>query len=169
MFKNISFGVYYPGNSILHRLQARTKLLLLIWCTIFLTIANNHVWHFAPYIVLAAMIVLGTVLAGISFGQMWGRMRLLVLLSLLAAIPTIFSATDSSKALYTIAPVNISFGQLRWAIALYGILLMAYVIFLLLPLPAVRSFLQHHRLQRMSVLLIFLTLAATLLHWFSAV
>jgi energy-coupling factor transport system permease protein len=63
MFKNISFGVYYPGNSLLHRLQARTKLLLLGWFTIFVTIANHHTWKFAPYIVLAISVLLGTALA----------------------------------------------------------------------------------------------------------
>src|SRR5205814_1162663 len=52
MFRNISLGTYYPGNSLLHRLQARTKLLLLIWLAIFLIIANNHFWHFALYVVL---------------------------------------------------------------------------------------------------------------------
>src|SRR5437660_4962352 len=167
MFKNISFGVYYPGNSLLHRLQARTKLLLLIWFTVFLTIANNHVWHFAPYIVLAFIILLGTSLAGISFNQMWRRMRLLLLLALLAAVPTIFSASDNSVALYTIPPVTIAFGQVRWAIALYGVVLMVYISLLLLPLPAVRSFLQQRRLRSMRALLILLTLGAILVLWFT--
>ncbi len=55
MFRNISLGTYYPGNSLLHRLQARTKLLLLVWLAIFLIRANNHFWHFAPYVVLVIL------------------------------------------------------------------------------------------------------------------
>ena len=89
MFKIISFGVYYPGNSLLHRLQARTKLLLLGWFTIFVTIANHHTWKFAPYIVLAIFVLLGTALASISFNHMWGRMKLLLLLSLLSLLLSI--------------------------------------------------------------------------------
>src|SRR5438105_1968513 len=120
MLKNISLGTYYPGNSLLHRLQARTKLLLLLWFAIFLSRANNNFWHFAPYIVLVALVFLGTALSGVSLHQMWQRMRLLVLLAMLGAIPTLFIGTEHSEPLYTIGPFNVSFTLVRWAIIIYG-------------------------------------------------
>ncbi len=165
MFKNISFGVYYPGNSLLHRLQARTKLLLLGWFTVFITIANHHTWKFAPYIVLVISVLLATALAGISFNHMWGRLKLLILLSLLAAIPTLFSHDDASRPLYTLGPIQVSFAVLRWAIIIYGILLTAYILLSLLPSPGVRNFLQRSRLKRMRVPLIIITLLALALLW----
>src|SRR5437660_5006871 len=86
MLKNISFGIYYPANSLLHRLQARTKLLVLIWFAVFIYIANKNVWHFVPYIVLTMLVVLVTELARVALGQMWLRMGILVLFAIFGAI-----------------------------------------------------------------------------------
>ena len=47
MFQNIPFSTYFPGKSLLHRLRARTKLLLMLWLTIYFTIANQNFWDFA--------------------------------------------------------------------------------------------------------------------------
>jgi energy-coupling factor transport system permease protein len=165
MFKNISFGVYYPGHSLLHRLQARTKLLLLGWFTVFVTIANHHTWKFAPYIVLAISVLLGTALASISFNHMWGRMKLLLLLSLLAAIPTIFSRNDNSLPLYALGPVHVAFAAIRWAILIYGVVLTVYIILSLLPLPAVRSFLHRPISKRTRIIFVVLTMLALAILW----
>ncbi len=165
MFNNISFGVYYPGNSILHRLQARTKLLLLCWFAVFITIANHHTWHFTPYIVLVIFVLASTALAGISFQQMWGRMKLLLLLSLLAAIPTIFSHNEHSRPLHTFGPLQIPLTTVRWTIVTYGILLTAYILLSLFPLPAARTIAQRSGIKRMRVPLILLTLAVLALLW----
>jgi energy-coupling factor transport system permease protein len=167
MFNNISFGVYLPGDSVLHRLQARTKLLLLCWFTLFVTLANHHMWHFAPYIVLVLSVMASTALAGISFRQMWGRMKLLLLLSLLAAIPTIFSSNDNSRALHTISPLQIPLAVVRWAIVFYGVALMVYLMLCLLPPPAVRTFSLRPGFRRLRLPLILLTLVAIALLWFT--
>lgn len=166
MLKNISFGVYYPGNSLLHRLQARTKLLLLVWFAVFIFIANRHTWHFAPYIVLAALAVLSTALANVSAGQMWLRMRFLVLFALFGAIFVPFSRDDGSKPLYAVGPFSVSYAQLHWAIILYGALLTIYIILSLLPVPALRNSLQSRRLRPIRIVLIPLTLAAIAVLWF---
>ena len=91
LLKNISLGMYYPGKSILHRLQARTKLLALSWIILCLIIANQHKWHFAPYIIVVALVSVGVILSGVSPREMWRRMWLLILLMALGAIPTLFS------------------------------------------------------------------------------
>jgi energy-coupling factor transport system permease protein len=166
MLKNISFGIYYPGNSLLHRLQARTKLLLLGWFAVFSALANRHAWHFAPYITLAALVFLATALAGISAGQMWQRMRILVFFAIFGALLTPFSRDSGSKPLYTIGPYAVSFGVVHWAIILYGALLTAYIILSLLPVPALRDFLQGRRLKGARILLIPLTLGVIVLLWF---
>ena len=167
MLKNISFGIYYPANSILHRLQARTKLLVLIWFAVFIYIANKNIWHFVPYIVLAMLIVLGTALARVSVGQMWQRMRLLVFFAIFGAIFAPFSHDSGSLPIYTIGPFAISFAQVHWAIVIYGVLLTIYIILSLLPMPALRNFLQNRRLKGIRILLIPLTLAVIALLWFT--
>ncbi len=166
MLKNISLGVYYPGNSLLHRLQARTKLLLLVWFAVLSALANRHVWHFAPYIALGALVFLGTALSGVSASQMWQRMRILVFFAIFGALFTPFSRNSGSKPLYTIGPYAVSFGLLHWAIILYGALLTAYIILSLLPVPSLRNFLQSRRLKRTRILLIPLTLGVITLLWF---
>jgi energy-coupling factor transport system permease protein len=167
MFHNISFGIYLPGNSILHRLQARTKLLLICWLTLFVTFANHRMWHFAPYIALVVCVLAGTVLAGISFQQMWGRLKLLIVLSLLAAIPTLFSHNDNSKPLYTISPLLVPLAVVRWAIVVYGIALTLYILLSLFPLPALRTFLHRPGARSLRLPLALFTLVAIGLLWFT--
>ena len=81
MLKNISLGMYYPGKSLLHRLQARTKLLIILWLVVVLLIANQRVWHFAPYGVLVLILVSGIAASGISPWLIWQRMWLLTVLA----------------------------------------------------------------------------------------
>lgn len=167
MLKNISFGIYYPANSLLHRLQARTKLLVLIWFAVFIFIANRHVWHFAPYIVLGMLVVLGTVLARVSARQMWLRMRLLVLFAIFGAIFAPFAHDSGSRPIYTIGPFTFSFAQLHWAILIYGVMLTIYIILSLLPAPASKNILQNRRIKGIRLLLIPLTLAIIAFLWFT--
>jgi energy-coupling factor transporter transmembrane protein EcfT len=63
MLSNFALGVYYPGNSLVHRLQARTKLILLAWFVIWLVVAHRFFWHFAPSVVVL----------GFSFGGLIER------------------------------------------------------------------------------------------------
>jgi energy-coupling factor transport system permease protein len=169
MFKNVSLGTYYPGNSVLHRLQARTKLLLLLWFIIFLTIANNHFWHFAPYIVLLILALLAVALSGVRPHHMWQRMRLLVLFALIGAVPTLFTTDSESsvKPLYHIGPFTFSFALVRWTIIAYGALLTLYILLHFLPIPALQKLLQKRRFKRSRIPLILLTLIVIVLLWFT--
>src|SRR5207245_8581359 len=96
---NIALGIYHPGNSLLHRLQARTKLLVLLYLTIYFIIANRRVWHFAPYIVSVLLLLTAISLSAISFYYLWRRMRLLVLLAFLVALPTFLFPAPSAPPL----------------------------------------------------------------------
>src|SRR5689334_16525312 len=81
MFEQFALGVFYPIDSVLHRLRARTKLLALAWLVGFISVANqfNRV---APYAVLVGMVLLAAALSGVGLGHIWRRMRVLVLLTL---------------------------------------------------------------------------------------
>lgn len=133
MFKNISLGVYYPGNSFMHRLQARTKLLVLVWFIVFLIVANHREWHFAPYIVIALLACIGVALSGIAPRHVWQRTRLLVLLAVIGAIPTVIFT--EGKPLYKIGPWHTPFFPLGPIVITYDgvwLLMSLFTVFLLL-------------------------------------
>lgn len=165
MLRNISLGIYYPGNSLLHRLQARTKLLLLFWFIVIFLLADRHIWHFAPYIVLVLLTILGIAVAGVSFRLMFQRMWLLLLLAAIGAIPAVLIPLENSRPLRTFGPYLIFYSTLRTAIFVYFVLPGIYIILLLLPIPALRNFWQSRWLKRMKILLIFITICALGLLW----
>lgn len=58
MLKDITFGQYYESNSLIHRIDPRTKLLMLIVMMVFLFIADNFlgIGLFALFFIAAAII-----------------------------------------------------------------------------------------------------------------
>ena len=106
MLNNLPLGVYIPGTSMLHRLQARTKLLLIGWLVILLFLANRQAWHMAPYVVTLALLLVAVGLSGIRAGYIFRRMRLLVLLVVLADIPALLF-TPGDITLATFGPAHL--------------------------------------------------------------
>src|SRR5712691_1148321 len=151
MFKNISLGIYYPGNSLLHRLQARTKLLVLLWLVVSLTLANRRLWHFAPYIAVVVLLLLGVALSGVSARHLWQRMWLLVTFAILGAIPTLLFTSDIGQPLYTFSPSSVFSTLLIWAMLLFIVLLTLYILLFFLPIPAMRNFRQQPWLTRIRI------------------
>ena len=98
MFNTIPIGIYYPGKSLIHRLQARTKLLVMFWLVIFFIVANHHFWHFVPYIIASVLLFATIALAGISPLYLWQRMWLLVVFALIGIFPTILFYSASGTA-----------------------------------------------------------------------
>ncbi len=165
MIRNISLGVYYPGHSLLHRLQARTKLLVMLWFVIIFLIANQRQWHFAPYIVAIMLVLTAIALSGISPVHLWRRMRLLVLLALLGALPAVFFPDSHMNVLHTFGPLLITYAQIRWLIFIYSSLVAIFILLLLLPIPALRNFSQYRRLRRTSIPLLLTELIGLGMLW----
>ncbi len=165
MFSRISPGVYYPGNSLLHRLQARTKLLIMLWLAVVVAIANGNEWHFAPYIVIIGLLVLAIVLSGIPPRMLWQRLWLLLLLTLIGIPPAMFFTNVGTRILATYGPWPVAYGMLRLTILIYSIVPLAYLLASLLPNPTLRAMRRRpwFRFTRMLVLL--LTLIALLFLW----
>jgi energy-coupling factor transport system permease protein len=80
VLNNLPVGIYIPGRTPVHRLRARTKLLVLIWLALLGFLANHRVFHFGAYIVAFSLLGLGVLLARIPPSYIWKRMRLLILL-----------------------------------------------------------------------------------------
>jgi energy-coupling factor transport system permease protein len=99
MLNNLPLGIYLPGDSLLHRLQARTKVLLLLWLVPLLFLSNQRHWRLGPYVAVLVLLVLAVWLSHIRPGYLLKRMRLVLLLLLLAAIPTLlFTPGDTTIA-----------------------------------------------------------------------
>ena len=59
--KDITLGQYFPGNSIIHRLDPRTKLILLVVYIVALFIAKNWFSYALMFAILAAVIKVSTI------------------------------------------------------------------------------------------------------------
>lgn len=157
IFKNIPLGTYFPGKSLLHRLQARTKLLLLLWFIICLVLASRHQWHFLPYVVVVLLICTGIALSGISPRQFWQRIWLLILFSIIGGTSALLYPETNAKPLYILTPLPFSFAQVYWAVLVYSLLLALYVLPSLLPIPALRKLRRHRWFRRTGIVLLIIT------------
>lgn len=165
MFKNISLGIYYPGDTILHRLQARTKLLIMLCFIVCIVIANQNELDFVPYIAAVLLLFAGMALAGVSPSFMWQRMRLLVILALISAIPAIFYPDSQNRSLATIGPFPFSYGLLREILLICMVIVTIYILSFLFPIPALQTFRQRRWLRVLRRLFIIIALIVAILLW----
>ncbi len=110
---NIPLGVFYPGASFLHRLQARTKLLIMAWFVVIILVANQRHWHFAPYVACIALILLGSALGKISPLELWRRVWLLVVFTLIGLLFALVSTQVGSPVVVALGPALLPIAVLR--------------------------------------------------------
>ena len=165
MLENVLLGTYYPGNSPLHRLQARTKLLALLWLAFWLLLAARHLWHFTPLIIALLLVAVGTLLAGVSLREMGRRLRLLILLTVIGSVTTPFFRGNDDRALYTIGPFFMSYGVVQTTLLICCVILLLVSLSALMPIPTLRAIWQRPRLKRSRTMFIVLTLIALVTYW----
>lgn len=61
MLKDITLGQYFPGNSVIHRLDPRTKLIMLVVYIVALFLAKSWVSYAVMFVFLAGVIRLSTI------------------------------------------------------------------------------------------------------------
>ena len=61
MLKDITLGQYFPGNSPVHRLDPRTKLIILVVYIVALFCAVNWISYAVVFAFLAAAIAISTI------------------------------------------------------------------------------------------------------------
>lgn len=156
MLRNISLGTYYPGKSLLHRLQARTKLLVQFFIVVSLVIAGQRQWHFMPFIVLVLLLMTSIFISRISPCELWRRMWLLTLLTLIGAVTVLFSLSgNGDKALYTLGPLAVAYAVARESALLFALcILVVLVAFYLPPLRFLRRRLWLRRVRFLLYLLL---------------
>ncbi len=61
MLKDITLGQYFPGKTVVHRLDPRTKLLILILYIVALFLAKRYFSYGAVFIFLVTATILGRI------------------------------------------------------------------------------------------------------------
>lgn len=164
MLKNISLGTYYPGKSLLHRLQARTKLLALFFIVISLVIAGQREWHFMPFIVLVVLLAISIACSHISPRELWRRMWLLTLLTMIGAITVLFSLSgNGDKVLYALGPLTVSYGLARESVLILALCILTFL-FMSHFTPLRRAW-KKFWLRRVRFLLFLLVIGAGIFLW----
>lgn len=93
MLKNITLGQYYPGNTLVHRLDPRTKIVLslLLLITIFLI---DTVWG---YIIYAAFVIIVAVVARVGVRTVLRSVRPLLFIIIFTFVLNIFFSTSEMR------------------------------------------------------------------------
>lgn len=139
MLSNLPIGVYTAGTTPIHRLRARTKLLVLAWLAISFFVANHKMFHFGTYITAFLLLALALLLAHVDVGYIWRRMRLLVIL-LAIGIPISLAFTPGDtwhtfgplvvtlgEHVISIGPVVVTYDGIWFTISLSAIFLLLYL------------------------------------------
>jgi len=95
MLKDITLGQYFPGNSPVHRLDPRTKLIMLVIYIVALFCAVNWISYAVVFVFLAATITIST----IPVKSILRGMKPLVLILVFTGVLNLFFTTGEGKPL----------------------------------------------------------------------
>ena len=127
MLKDITLGQYFPGNSIIHRLDPRTKLVLLVVYIVALFVAASWISYGLMFAFLAVVIAISQ----IPVKSIVRGMKPLVLILVFTAVLNLF-LTDGETVLVSIGFITITLeGLLRAFFMLIRILMLVTCTFLL--------------------------------------
>ncbi len=101
--REITIGQYIPGNSIVHRLDPRTKIILTLAYMILLFALNN----FYGYIFPAAFLILATLLSRIPVRYLVKGLKPLVLIIALTFVLNSFMV--KGRVIYELGPLDITY------------------------------------------------------------
>ena len=129
MLKDITLGQYFPGNSPVHRLDPRTKIVFLIVYIVALFTASNWVSYAVVFCFLATTVAISRIpLKSILHG-----MKPLVMILIFTGILNIFFTTGEKLvfkiwiiAIYWEGVIRAAFMMLRILMLITGTLLLTY-------------------------------------------
>jgi energy-coupling factor transport system permease protein len=119
----LPIGTYIPVASFIHRLRARTKLLLVLWLAIL---------FFFAYLAGGVVLALAILASRIPFPYIWRRLRFIFIL-LIIGLPFILIWTPG-ETWQTFGPIVITYDGLRFAMSYTAIFLLLYVSSMLLTM-----------------------------------
>ena len=86
--KDVTFGQYYPGNSFLHKLDARVKILLSIAFIVAVFLVKEY--HFWAFLLLAGFVILSVLVARVSVFRVIKSIRGVLFFVVFSAVLQIF-------------------------------------------------------------------------------
>ena len=89
MLKDITMGQFFPGDSLVHRLDPRTKLVMVILYIAALFTAKSYV----SYIVMAAFLIISVRISTIKFKMLFKGLKPLIIVIAFTAILNLFFTT----------------------------------------------------------------------------
>ena len=110
MLKDITLGQFFPGNSVIHRLDPRTKLVMLIVYIVALFVAVSWI----SYAVVAVFLILAVAVSKIPTKNIVRGMKPLVVILIFTGILNIFF-TEGSHVLVSFWKLKITMEGLERA------------------------------------------------------
>lgn len=95
MLKEITIGQYIPGDSFVHRLDPRTKILSSILFIVALFLINKYVGYIAVFAYLGAAIISSKV----KFKMLYNGLKPVFILILFTAALNVFMTTGTEATL----------------------------------------------------------------------
>ena len=111
MLKDITLGQYFPGNSFIHRLDPRTKLIVLVVYIVALFMAVNWV----SYALMAGFLILCIKISTIPAKSFIRGMKPLLMILIFTGVLNLFFTTDG-EVLVDFWIITITYGGLQRAI-----------------------------------------------------
>ena len=111
MFKDITLGQYFPGNSVIHSLDPRTKLMLMIAYIVIVFLVRS-MWMFIPVAVFLALTI---VLAKVPLGYVVRTLKPMRWLLILMFILNLF-LIKTGEPILEVWIIKITTGGLRQSI-----------------------------------------------------
>ena len=119
MLKDITLGQYFPGNSVIHRLDPRTKLIMLVMYIVALFLAKSWV----SYAVMLAFLVLSIQISTIPVKSIVRGMKPLAVILVFTGVLNLFF-TNEGEVLVDFWIITITSGGLKRAIFMMARILM---------------------------------------------
>lgn len=109
MLKNITIGQYFPGKTVIHKLDPRIKILI----TLLFIISLFFIDSFTPYLFVVAFILASVVLSKVPLKYILKGLKPLLIIILITFF--INAILTPGEILYRIGPVKITIEGLRQA------------------------------------------------------
>ena len=119
MLKDITLGQYFPGNSVVHRLDPRTKLIALILYIVALFTAGSWITYGIAFLFLAVTIALSR----IPLKSFIKGMKPLVLVLIFTGLLNLFF-TGGETVLFSVWKITVTMEGLTRAVFMVGRILM---------------------------------------------
>ena len=86
MIRDITLGQYFPGNSLIHRLDPRVKIVLIFAFIVFLFVAQN----FPALLLLVAAVLAVMMLSGVPLRQYFKSIKAILFIVLFTSVLNLF-------------------------------------------------------------------------------